>query len=144
MRQEAADPQQHDRRETVGEVVDDVVQQRAVESGQHLLDPAPAGEQPVRPVDDHRDEEKPQRRRHLALLDRDDHKEREDRTEGGVEMHQGGRQASGWCRVEGHVAFASGQKVAQVCRVPGRRGRVWLTFAAGWAGAHVTGQRGSG
>ena len=58
----AGGPQQHDRGEDVGQVVDDVVQQGAVEPGDGLLDPELAGQHPVGAVDEEGGQAQPEGR----------------------------------------------------------------------------------
>ena len=53
-------PQQHHRREGVGDVVDDVVEQGAVEVRDDRLDVEAPGQHAVGAVDDHRGQEQPQ------------------------------------------------------------------------------------
>src|SRR5690606_20189325 len=89
-RQVADAPQQHHRGEGVGDVVDDVVQQGPVESGDDLLDHGPEGQEPVVAVDDHRDQEQPEHRGDLTGVGEVDHEQGQDHSDGGVQVHRPG------------------------------------------------------
>ena len=85
--QVAVGPQQHHRREGVGDVVDDVVEQCSVEVRHHRLHAEPPGQHAVGAVDDHRDQEEPEHRLHLALVGEVHHQQREHHAGRRVHVH---------------------------------------------------------
>ena len=90
--QQAGPHHQQHRHEHVGEVVHDVVQPRAVVAGQPLLHPKAASQPPVGGVDERRQREQQEDVAKTTVEHRQGRRQREDRTQGGVQMgHPGHR-----------------------------------------------------